>query len=291
MIPLYKNNYMRPVGHSSDFTLEVDPITTKFDNLYVESCRAAEELYSLKQGKFHILYSGGIDSEHCLSVFLSLGMEVTPVIIKLTQGYNDHDTKFAFKFCEEKNLKPIVIDIDYDNFIESGKMLQISQEMKSSTFARAHIAYAAGLLDGTVILGDGEPYIKLNPDNKVWYLEEAEHDFSVYNYFQKHGIHGTVHYTRWTQGMNAAYMTDPIMLKLANNQLPGKLSSHSSRPTIYNRHSNFDLKPRYKFHGFEFRNQHEIFKHPDFAELEKDAITYNGQYSIPYHNFIKKCIL
>ena len=290
MIPLYKNNYIRTSGNAKDFKIDVDPITSKFDNLYIESCRAAEELYSLREGKFHILYSGGIDSEHCLSVFLSLGMDVTPVIIKLKQGYNNHDTKFAFKFCEEKNLTPVVIDIDYDDFVTSGKMLQISLEMKSSTFGRAHVAYAAGLLDGTVILGDGEPYIKLNPDDNIWYLEEAEHDFSIYNYFQKHGIHGTIHYSRWTQEMNAAYMTDPIMLELANNQIPGKLSSHSSRPAIYNRHSNFNLQPRYKFHGFEFIDRYKIFKHPDFLTLRQDGLAYKGQVSIPYHDFVKKYI-
>jgi len=281
---------MRPAGHANNFKVDIDPITTKIDNLYVESCRAAEELYSMREGKFHILYSGGIDSEHCLSVFLSLGMEVTPVIIKFKQGYNDHDTKFAFDFCQEKNLTPVIIDINYDDFIESGKLLQVTQEMNASTFGRAHVAYAAGLLDGTVLLGDGESYIKLNSDDNVWYVELDEHDFSIYNYFKKYNIHGTTQFTRWTQGMNAAYINDPMMLELANNQHPGKLSSNSSRPAIYNRYSNFNLKPRHKFHGFEFRNRYPIFNHPAFAEIKEFGLAYNGQVSIPYHDFLKQYI-
>jgi len=290
MIPLYKNDYLRPIGHGKNFTVEIDPLPSKFNNLYVESCQAAEELYNLKQGKFYILYSGGIDSEHCLSVFLSLGMDVTPVIIKLNPGYNDHDTKFAFNFCQEKNLNPVVIDIDYDDFVTSGKLLQISQEMKSSTFGRAHVAYAASLLDGTVILGDGQPYIRLNKADNTWYMIEEEHDFSVYNYFKLKGIHGTAHFNRFTPGMFASYMLDPRMIELANNQHNGKLSNNTSRHLIYNRHSNFNLAPRYKFHGFEYRHQHKIFSHPDFAEVYKIGQAYNGYMAINYHNFIKQYI-
>jgi hypothetical protein len=290
MIPLYKNNYLRPIGHGQDFTIEIDPLPSKFNNLYVESCRAAEELYDLKQGKVHIMYSGGIDSEHCLSVFLSLGMDVTPVIIRLNPGYNDHDTKFAFKFCREKNLNPLVIGIDYDDFVESGKLLRISQEMKSSTFGRAHVAYAASMLDGTVILGDGEPYLELDKRDNTWYMIEEEHDFSIYNYFKIKGIHGTAHFNRFTPGMFAAHMLDPIMTELVNNQHNGRLSNNGSRHIVYNRHSNFNLMPRYKFHGFEYRHQYKIFSHPAFAEIHETCQSYNGHIALNYHNFIKQYI-
>ena len=100
-----KNNYIRANGTGPSWQLEIDPLPSKFNNFYVESCRAAEEIYDLRQGKVHIMYSGGIDSEHCLSVFLSLGMDVTPVIIRLNPGHNDHDTAYAFKFCQSKLLR------------------------------------------------------------------------------------------------------------------------------------------------------------------------------------------
>jgi len=292
MIPLYKNNYLRTHGHGENFAVEIDPLPASFDNLYVESCKAAEELYDLKQGKFYILYSGGIDSEYCLSVFLSLGMDVTPVIIKLNPSYNAHDIEYAFKFCESKNIKPLIIEIDFLDFIESGKMVDICHEIKSSTFGRAPVAYATGLLDGTVILGDGQPYVKLNEKDGIWYMVEEEHDFSVYNYFKLHGIHGTPHFNRFTPGMFAAHMTDPRMLELANNLHTGKLSNNSSRHVVYNRHSGFDLQPRNKYHGFEYlKTFDEIRKHAEiFVELQKFGFQYDGEYSISYHNFINNYI-
>ena len=284
-----KNSYIRTIGSGESWRLHIDPLPTKFDNLFVESCRAAEEIYDMRQGKVHILYSGGIDSEHCLSIFTHLGMDVTPVIIKINPGYNDHDTEYAFKFCESKNIKPLVIDIDFLHFIDSGKFSEIFKEMKTSAFGRAPIAYAASLLDGTVILGDGEPYIKLNETDNTWYMMEEEHDFSIYKYFQSQGIHGVPHYTRYTPEMFMAYMTDPRMIELANNQLPGKLSSHTSRPFIYNRHSGFDLQPRNKYNGFEHIHLfEEIQKRKDiFFELKEYGLQYDGSHNIPYHELMK----
>jgi hypothetical protein len=290
MIPLYKNNYLRVSGHAETFAVDIDPLPKNPKNYYQESCKAAEEIYDLKQGPLHILYSGGIDSEYCLSVFLSLGMDVTPVIIKLNPGYNNHDTKYAFKFCESKNIKPLILDIDFDNFVASGKMSDITKEIRASTFGRAPVAYAAGLLDGTVILGDGEPYIKLDKETGIWNLEIDEHDFSVYNYFTKHGIHGTTHFNRWTPEMFVSFMLDPRMAELANNRHPGKISSNTSRYIIYNRHSNFNLEERHKFHGFETIHQYEIFNktyRSIFEELYEYGKTCDGFVKINYQEFIK----
>jgi len=288
MIPLYKNNYVRTSGHGTSFTVEIDPLFSKVDNFYVESCKAAKELYDLKQGKFHILYSGGLDSEHCLSVFLSLGMDVTPVIVKLNSDYNYHDIKYAFDFCKSKNIKPLIIDIDFDKFVESGQIFDICTKMKSSAFGRAPIAYAAGLLDGTVISGDGEPYVKKNEEDNIWYLTEEENDFSIYNYFKLYGIHGTTHYSRFTPEMFAAFMIDPRMVELANNQHVGKLSTYSSRTIIYNRYSNFDLQPRTKYTGFEKIIGHDNFKnHPVLEEIEKFGKSHQGNYKISYQEFMK----
>jgi hypothetical protein len=287
MIPLYKNNYLRVSGHAETFAVDIDPLPSQTGNYYQESCKAAEEIYDLKQGPLHILYSGGIDSEYCLSVFLSLGMDVTPVIVKLNPGYNDHDTDYAFKFCEAKGITPKVIDIDFNYFLQSGQLYDITVEIGSSTYGRAPIAYAAGLLDGTVIMGDGEPYIRLNVEDNIWYLEEEEHEFSIHNYFQNHKIHGTSHFNRWTPEMFAAFMLDPRMAELAANQHPGKISSNTSRYIIYNRHSNFNLEERHKFHGFELIHKKIMAQAPLLARIEDHGKTCNGFVKINYQEFIK----
>jgi hypothetical protein len=285
-----KNNYIRSSGTGPTWKVDIDPLPIKFDNYFIESCRAAEEIYSQKQGKVHVMYSGGIDSEHCLNVFLHLGMDVTPVIIKLNPGHNDHDTAWAFKFCESKNIVPLVIDIDFDHFVKSGKMFEVQQTIKSKMFARTWFAYAAEQLPGTVIFGDGEPHIVKYTLNNKWYLDMYEYEFTVSNYFQSKGIHGTANgFSCYTSEQMASFLVDPRINQLATNQIPHEIDSDASKNMVYNRHSNFNLKTRPKYYGYEYLKESKLAQEA-FAEFMKIIETgkqWDGKFFINYHNLIK----
>ena len=288
MINIYKSNYLEQSGHGSDFKIEVFDLPKTFDNYYVESCRAAEYIYAARRGKLHLLYSGGIDSEYMVSVFLALGMEIVPVIIRLNNNYNEHDIQHAFKFCESKNINPLIVDIDFDEFVMSGKLLGITQQIKSSQYQYAVTAYVAGLLDGTVLLGEGEPYIKLNDISNRWDIIIYEYEQAIDNYFKQQGIYGTPHFNRYSCEMFLSFLNDDRYKELASNLIPGKLSSFSSKYIVYNRHSNFNLKSRSKYHGYEIIERSEIFNHDTFKEIEKFSKNYNGVYSVDYFKFMKE---
>jgi len=279
-----KNNYIHPVGSGDTFTVSVGMLPKKFNNYFVESCRAAEEIYSQKQGRLYLLYSGGIDSEYALSVFLQLKMDVTPVIISLDPDYNQFDISYALDFCNKKNITPLVVNLDFDNFVRSGKLLEVSKICRSEVYHRAATAYVAGQLDGTILLGDGEPYIK---KNNLWDIEIYEHDYAVWNYFIAKGIYGTPHFNRYTPEMLLSFFADVRIAGLANDRVPGKLSSNSSKFIVYNRDSNFGLKERPKYHGYEKIETSEICQHEAFQELKILGQQWNGVYSANYFNFMK----
>ena len=284
-----KNNYIQTTGSGPLWQLKIDPLPTKFDNYFVESCRAAEELYDLRQGKIHIMYSGGIDSEHCLNTFLHLGMDVVPVIIKLNPGHNDHDTEYAFKFCESKNIKPIVVDIDFDHFVKSGKMFEIQQIIKTCMFARTWFAYVAEQLPGTVIFGDGEPHIFKEDSTNCWLFDMYEYEFTVSNYFKAKGIHGTANgFSCYTPEQMAAFLVDPYMKDLASNKLP-ETKSDSGKHVIYNRHSNFNLEVRPKYYGYEYLRQSILAQEAkeEFIKIINAGQAWNGQCFIDYHELTK----
>lgn len=287
MITLTKNNYIQAYGCGNNFNVLINSIPNKFDNYYKESVFAAEEIYSMKQGNLNILYSGGVDSEYALSIFLKSGIPIHPVIIKLNPNYNAHDTDYAIKFCEDKNIKFTVIDIDFDNFVTSGLMLNIAKEINCSIYHRSATAYAAQQLDGTVLLGDGEPYIKLKDDG-VWNIEIYQHDYAVANYFKKHGIYGTPHFNRYSPEMMAAFLSDHRMIDLANNRVPGKLSSNSSKFIIYNRNGNLNIEERPKYHGYEKIETSKIFQDPSFNEIAVLSKSCDGIYSTNYFDFMKE---
>ena len=282
--PLTKNDYICRKGTGDTFTMSFDTFSSQYNNYFIESCNAAKEVYDLKQGKLHILYSGGVDSEYALSVFLSLGIDITPVIINLNPNYNDFDIKYATDFCDKKNITPLIINLNFDQFVKSGKFLEVSKICRSELYHRAATAYVSETLDGTVLHGEGEPYIKKNNDG--WDIEIYEHDCAIWNYFVAKGIHGTTHFNRYTPEMFLSFLSDGRMVDLANDKVPGKLGSNSSKFIIYNRDSNFNLKERPKYHGYEKIETSEIFQHDDFRELEIIGKEWNGVYSKNYFEFM-----
>jgi hypothetical protein len=290
MIPRIKSDFMRPSGTGLTWKFDLDPLPKKFDNYFVEACKAAEEIYDLKEGKLHVMYSGGVDSEHALSVFLHLGMDVTPVIVKLLPDYNDHDISYALKFCEKKNIKPRIIEINFKQFLESGKFEEINNIIKSNAYARATTCHALSLVDGSIICGEGDPHIGKNEKTGIWYFNDVEHAYSMNTYMEHQGIDGTVFFNGYSAEMVAAFLTDPRMRDLADNKVPGKLGSHSSKYIIYSRHSGFDLEERPKYHGFEKIIETELANHPDFVRFLDPSFAKIGGHGIPYYDVIKDLI-
>jgi hypothetical protein len=263
MLPLSKNNYIR---QTEPWGIEYDPLPTEFDNYFIESCRAAEEIYDLKQGKLHLMYSGGVDSEFMLSVFLHMKIDFVPVIVQLNPNYNTHDTEYAFDFCVSRGLNPKIIDINYDRFVKSGKMLDISLDMKCCVPHYSTTMYGVSQLDGTVLMGDGEPCISLIDGR--WQLSIFEFDYSPPNYYAKHGIYGTPHFNRYTPQMMSAFLNDRRIRDLAENNVPGKLDSNSSKWIVYNNQSGLYFPERKKYNGLEIIETCEIAQHEDFKTLK-----------------------
>lgn len=288
MITTYKSNYLQQSGHGTDFTIRVGELPKRFDNYYVESCRAAEYIYANKIGKLHLLYSGGVDSEYALNIFHHLGMEVVPVIIKLNPGYNDHDTQYAFDFCQSKGLTPKVIDIDFDHFVSSGQFIDTIKKIKTSKYQYTLTAHVSGMLDGTVLNGDGEAFIRKRDNSNEWDIVVFEFDYSVVNYMESLGMSGTAHFNSYTPEMFLSFLADRRIEQLAGNKVPGKLTSTSSKIFVYNRHSNFNLVERPKYHGYEKIEHSKIFNHEAFKEAEQLAKLYNGEWAVEYFSFMEQ---
>jgi len=281
-----KNNYIQPAGTGDTFTVSITAPPDKFDNYFIESCKAAEDIYSQKQGNLYILYSGGLDSEYALSIFLSMGMKVTPVIARMNTDYNSHDFKYANDFCSAKNITPIIIDINLEEFVKSGKILDIAKSIKSNIYHYSTTAHAISKLDGTIICGDCEPHVR-NNENGTWSVDLYEYDYALVNYFKNNNINGTPHFNCYTPEMMFSYLNSTRIKELVEHKHPGKLGSHSSKGFVYNEHSNFNLTIRPKYHGFELVETSELFKHEIFKEFDK--LPWTGVYHKEYYSFMKQC--
>lgn len=283
---LLKDNYLQFYGHGQNWKLSINGPACCPENYFLETCKAAEALWSARSGKVYLLYSGGIDSEYTLSIFRHLGMNVQPVIIRLLPNYNAHETRYAFEFCAANNIKPLIIDIDFDQFVKSGEIVNLAKEMECSIYHYSATAYAINQLDGTIVLGEGEPYIKLDTEQNQWNVEIHEYEFCIMRYMQKHNIPGIANFLAWSSEMRLAFLTDSRIAELAANQWPGKLGSNSSKIEVYNRHSKFNLLPRQKYHGYEHVEKSEIFNHLNFKEFDQLKQAWGGIYIENYHSHL-----
>jgi len=284
-----KDNYLRTSGSGTTFYAEIDPPTDKNANFHTTCIDVAEQVYQSRQGKLYLMYSGGVDSEYILNLFLSLGIDIIPVIIRLTPFYNDHDVKYAFDFCESKNLKPIVVDLNFDDFVKSGRIVDIATEFKIGAYQLPSTFSCLDQLDGTVVMGShGPPHMTLDQKTNTWMIDEIEPLHTVLQYFEKNKIVGCPYFLVHTPEQYFSFLQHPIMQDLANHKFAGKLGNNSTKGLVYNDVSGFDLVVRQKYTGYENIENSEIFNHPNLKIFEEFKNQWWGTYQESYHNLISR---
>jgi hypothetical protein len=284
-----KDNYLRTSGSGATFHAEIDSPTDKNANFHTTSIEVAEQVYQSRQGKLYLMYSGGVDSEYILNLFLSLGIDIIPVIIRLTPVYNDHDVKYAFDFCESKKLKPIVVDLNFDDFVKSGRIVDIAEEFKIGAYQLPSTFSCLDRLDGTVVMGShGPPHMTLDQKTNVWMVDEIEPLHTVLKYFEKNKINGCPYFLVHTPEQYLSFLQHPIMQNLADHKFSGKLGNNSTKGLVYNDVSGFNLVKRQKYTGYENIENSEIFNHPNLKVFEEFKNQWWGIYQEPYHTLISR---
>jgi hypothetical protein len=218
-------------------------------------------------------------------------MDITPVIMRLIPNYNNFDTEYAFNFCRQYNIEPLVIDVDFKWLVTSGTHFAIAKVLKSDVYHYSATAYAMSKVDGSVLLGEGQMQIDLDPLTQNWNYQFDERDYVFVNFMDRFGIDGTPFFNRWRPEMFAAIMDDPYMENLGNNRIPEHTTSDDGKIEVYNRHSPFKMEPRKKYTGYEIiERTQEIIENPWWGEMKHFGKQHRGYVGIEYNEFVKKYI-
>lgn len=283
---LLHNDYMRSSGNGPTWSVEINPPNRSVLNYWEEVKISCSLIYEQRTSPLQLCYSGGLDSEFVLATLLDMGIPVE-VFIMNTQ-YNYHETKYAFKFCESKNITPVVVDLNYDQFVESGQLLEIAEKMKCAQWQIPANMWLVQQLTGTVIIGNDPPHLKLNQQDNLWYLDEEEVIHSQFNFWKQNNIEGTPFLLSYTPESMLSFLLDPDIEKLANHGFPGKLGTNSTKVRVFNRHSGYNLEQRVKQHGYEIAEQSQIFKHPDIQTVISWKDKWKGTSDHQYHDAVAK---
>jgi hypothetical protein len=278
-IPLRFNDYFVGQGTGESWSVDLKGCQRTPKTFHEELVTNAEIIHSLSNRPIYLMYSGGMDSEYILDIFLSLKIPITPVIIKLS-NYNTYDVDFAIAYCEGKSITPLIIDIDFDHFVTSGKFLEIANDINCPVYQYPSIFYAAGKLDGIILKGSDEPHFAKIDGN--WMFDEMERIYTVARWYEKYNIEGTPAFINWSAETLLAFMNDPAITALFNGRWPGRMGTNFLKPTIWSRVN--QLTHRDKKDGFESIRQSPIFQHPDIQSIYSDPMDLsakqNGYWSI-----------
>lgn len=296
---LTQNNYLRGSGSGSTWHVDIDPPKRKVSSYFEETIKAVKYVDEQKVGKTYLLYSGGMDSQYVFNVYHRLKIPFTPVIVRLVGRYSNHDyniheTKYAFEHCNKVGIKPIVMEMNFDSFIENGECFELAKTFDCGSWWLPHTMKAASQIDGFVIMGNDPPYMRYVVDGNYWALEELQYIHSIMKYFTRHNVNGCPFLLSYTPEMMLAFLLDPSIKKLADGKMPGKLGTNSTKCDVFNRGSNFNMENynfqngRKKAGGLEFVITTPLIESEVWKEQFEWQKQFRGEYLENYYEAVKR---
>ena len=229
-----------------------------------------------------LLFSGGIDSEFMIRIFTEAAVEFKVGIIDYN-GWNTHDTKYAYDYCKQHGIDPITVSVDIENLIASGEFENIATNAKCCAHQMIPVMKGLTLFNGTIIMANGEPYFKNYEGN--WQWEETEKVNAYNNFYNIYDIDGTPDFLRYTPEMVLAFANNSLVKDLVNNKLPGKLSTRTSKNKIYS--DGFNFVTREKYTGWE-KIRETAWHDESLTIISKIQEGYNGVFSLPVNELITR---
>jgi hypothetical protein len=145
-----------PGNITSPFAFETTatPAVMSFD----DAADYTAQLVADKYANLHLCLSGGLDSEFVAKVLVRNSIAFTPVIV--AADYVESENWYAYKFCQDNNLTPLVLDFSgKEKHTELVKMLIAHAHKHCLPFDRSLIVnIVADLLPNACVLtGYGDP--------------------------------------------------------------------------------------------------------------------------------------
>jgi hypothetical protein len=203
---------------------------------------------------FDVLLSGGIDSEVVVRTFKDLGIKHNTFIFRLENDYNIRDINDAVTICQQINIPYKIIDFNLQYFFEQDALYYFNKSFVPRAGRLPRLKWIE-YLDNIPVFCDGEPYWKrlLGEDyahKSEWHLqlEEGAYSSSIYGQNIDRIVIGD--WYEYTPEIILSHMQHSTTQKLLKDQLPGKLSSWSSR---YAMHQEIwpEIEVRKKLVGYE----------------------------------------
>jgi hypothetical protein len=249
----YRTDINDSYKYHIDTTFIESPVLTYKDELY----KSASLMRDCFTEPFDVLLSGGIDSEVVVRTFNDLGIKHNTFIFKYEDNLNYRDVESATEICLSLGINFNIIDFNLKNFFEN-EAYTLFQKSGSLQAGRLPQLKFLDLLDNIPVTGNSEPYWKrelLSDYTKksewLFSIREGDHNLSMYCYSQ--GRNSICDWYEFHPNVIKSFNVHPLITNLLSDNIPGKISSWSSRTAIH-REIWPDIKDKLKLIGFENNN-------------------------------------
>ncbi|HEY6435409.1 MAG TPA: hypothetical protein VIY47_02385, partial [Ignavibacteriaceae bacterium] len=212
----------------------------------------------------------GVDSEIILRVYKDLGIPIDIYIFRYENGLNIREFNHAINVCLLLGVDYTIIDFNLQKFFENDAY-DFWKKVYCGTSGRLPHMKFAEYVDEIPIFGSGEPYW-IRKDNGSWVFEFDEDARSWALYYQTINRSVICDWYEYNPEIILSYMNTSGMIDLLNDQVPGKLSTNSSK-SVFHKELWPDIHVRPKLVGFEGVMMPGKKSKPDFMlAFEKEFI-------------------
>ena len=281
---LSHRNYFRGVS-DKQWRVEIDRCQRPPLSFFEEARNNAEMIWEHSNGHIYVLFSGGMDSMYVVSMLRHLKMKFTPVVIRFSEDNNFEDVDWSLQFCQGLNIKPLILDLDYRSFIESGRMYDYAVQTECSGYRMSHIFWAVEQLSGSVVMGECPPNILFRPNSRHFIFEVPRYDFSPALFWKANGIGGTPFFLTYTSESLFAFMVDQTLDRFFDRRVID-LTIDNLKVDVYNNQSHFKIPFRLKQDGLEFFEKTPLHSHSEIARTNSLCDLWGERYVKPYHQAV-----
>ncbi len=219
---------------------------------FAEARHAARRLREEQSEEISLCISGGVDSDAMLQAFLAEGVAVRSYVFRYRRRsrfatpWNQHDLQDAFRSFREKSLKFEVVDIDAQEYFESGAVFTDSAEYLCPSPQLCLQLRILDLIPGCPVLSWNAPNSEsgLAPTDRGGLGLPGYKYFSFDRYFEKRRRAGVAFFFLYTPELLYSFLNLPRFQSAAQG-------SYALKCDLY-RDGGFTIRNRQnKFTGFE----------------------------------------
>jgi len=234
---------------NTEFTILLKKtIINKPLSYYEELYENARNIRDIIQGPLDLLFSGGIDSEVILRIYLDLKIPINVYIFRYENMFNYREYNHAIRICTELNVKYKIIDFNLKKFFENDAY-DIWTKCYCNSSGWLPLMKMTSYLDNTPIVGRGDPYWQ-KQINGEWLFEIDEGAKFWTTYHKKINRIAITDWYEYRPEIIISHFQLTRIKTLIDNRQPGKLSSFSNKCLIHKDYWK-DIIIRPKMTGFE----------------------------------------